>query len=202
MGINNFQSNITAEEINGLELRTFEGDILIVENMHQLKSSVRKLEGSNILGFDTETRPSFKKGKKNRVSLLQLSGKHTACLFRINRIGLPGELTEILSDNTIIKAGVAIHDDIKALSHFSKIRTEGFVDLQKYVKEFGIESSGLKKLTAIILGFRISKSQQVTDWEAEILSEAQKAYAATDAWVCYEIYNKLVKNNFPFHKPR
>jgi ribonuclease D len=188
---NNFPANITVDEIRELELRSFDGEIVVIDNIHDFRRIIGRFEGSSILGFDTETRPSFKKGRRNKVSLVQLSNRSLACLIRINRIGIPDELVDILSDPGIIKAGVAIHDDIKSLENLRKFHSGGFVDLQKYVKDFGIDSSGLKKLTAIILGFRISKSQQVTDWEAVQLSEQQQLYGATDAWVCYEIYRKL-----------
>jgi ribonuclease D len=125
--------------------------------------------------------------------LLQLANHDLACLFRLNKIGLPDELARLLSDPEVIKAGVAIHDDIRFLTGIRKFDPAAFIDLQPYVKNFGISSSGLKKLCAIILGFRISKRQQVTDWEAAELSEAQQLYAATDAWVCYEIYKNLTE---------
>ena len=112
-------------------------------------------------------------------------------LFRINKIGLPAELLKILSDPNIIKAGVAVQEDLRILRKVAEFQPAGFVDLQNIAKEFGIESKSLKKLSAIVLGFRISKRQQVTNWNAQVLSEAQKIYAATDAWVCYEIYKKL-----------
>lgn len=150
-----------------------------------------RLRSSKILGFDTETKPSFKKGRKNKVSLVQLSNNELACLIRINKIGFPQELCELLSDGDVIKVGVATHDDIRYLSHIKNFIPAGIIDLQQYVREFGIECSGLKKLAAIVLGIRISKRQQVTDWEANELTEAQKIYAATDAWVCYEIYDRL-----------
>jgi ribonuclease D len=190
---NNFLPNITVDEIRTLELRSFDGEIVVVDNIHDFRRFIGRFRDLSILGFDTETRPSFKKGRKNKVSLIQLSNRNLACLIRINRIGIPDELADILSNPGIIKAGVAVHDDIKSLGNIRKFQPSGFVDLQKYVKDFGIESSGLKKLTAIILGFRISKSQQVTDWEAVQLSEPQQLYAATDAWVCHEIYRKLEK---------
>jgi len=188
-----FLPNITVDEIRTLELKSFDGEIVLADDINEFRTAIRRFRNSPVLGFDTETRPSFKKGRKNKVSLIQLSDNKFACLIRINKIGLPDELVEILSDPKIIKAGVAIHDDIKSLVNIRKFQPEGFVDLQKYVKDFGIESSGLKKLTAIVLGFRISKSQQVTDWEAVQLSEPQQLYAATDAWVCHEIYCKLEK---------
>ncbi len=130
------------------------------------------------------------------MSLIQLSNSELACLIRINKTGIPQELSDLLSDPRVIKVGVAIHDDIKILSSVKNFSPAGFIDLQKYVRDFGIQSSGLKKLTAIVLGFRISKRQQVTDWEALELTEAQQVYAATDAWVCYEIYDKLANESF------
>jgi ribonuclease D len=167
----------------------------MVDNLAAFRSVVPGLLKEKYLGFDTETKPSFRKGHKNKVSLIQFSTVNTAYLFRINKIGFPDELARILADAGITKIGVAVRDDIRYLRTLKKFNPDGFVDLQNYVKEFGIESSGLKKLTAIVLGFRISKRQQVTDWEAKELSEAQQIYAATDAWVCREIYMKLINSN-------
>jgi ribonuclease D len=187
-----YKENITAEEIKELELSWFKGEILLIDNHDKFRKIIPWLNNSTVLGFDTETKPSFRKGRKNKVSLIQLSDKNRACLFRINRIGIPDELATVLSDPQVIKCGVAIHDDIKILNGRRNFIPSGFIDLQSFVKDYGIASSGLKKLAAIILGFRISKRQQVTDWEATHLSEAQLIYAATDAWVCFEIYNKLI----------
>jgi ribonuclease D len=188
---NKYRDNITIEEIKELDLSWFEGEIFLVDTMEKFYKVLPRLRRSKLLGFDTETKPSFRKGKKNKVSLIQLADDRIACLFRINKIGMPEELAAILSDTAIIKCGVAIHDDIKLLSGIRKFNPSGFVDLQPFVKKYGIDSSGLKKLAAIVLGFRISKRQQVTDWEAATLSEAQQIYAATDAWACYQIYTKL-----------
>ncbi len=191
MGDGNFLPNISSDEIKELDLKSFEGDIILVENINQLQGAIKRIEKFRILGFDTETRPSFKKGKKNKVSLIQLADDKTAFLIRINKIGIPEQIAQILSDPGVVKCGVAIHDDIKTLSGVRKFIPAGFVDLQPFVKNYGIDSSGLKKLAAIVLGFRISKRQQVTDWESDVLTEAQLIYAATDAWVCYKIYKKL-----------
>jgi ribonuclease D len=186
-----YKETITAEEIAACELSWFKGKIILVDNMNTFREVFPGLAGSEILGFDTETRPNFRKGNRNTVSLLQLSNADTAYLFRINKIGIPDELIELLANQNIIKTGVAIHDDIIFLKSVRKFSPAGFIDLQPFVKDFGIQCSGLKKLAAIILGFRISKRQQVTDWEAEELSDAQQVYAATDAWVCHQIYEKL-----------
>ena len=188
-----YSANITSEEIAAYELSHFKGEIIVVEDIETFKSVLPRLKNTNILGFDTETRPVFVKGKRNKVSLIQLATNNLAVLIRINKIGVPDDLMNLLSDSSIIKAGVALRDDLRFLSRVRKFTPAGFIDLQSFVKKFGIESSGLKKLTAIVLGFRISKSQQTTNWEAESLSEAQQVYAATDAWVCFEIYSKLMK---------
>ena len=190
-----YKENITVEELAEHELSWFKGEIVLVDNLKTFYEIFPKLLRTDLLGFDTETRPTFRKGRKNAVSLIQLSTEDLACLFRINKIGIPDELTSLLSDPSVIKAGVAVHDDIRFLKGIRKFNPDGFIDLQTLVKDFGIQSSGLKKLTAIILGFRISKRQQVTDWEAEQLTEAQQIYAATDAWVCHQIYKKLVNGH-------
>ena len=190
-----YKENITVEELAEHELSWFKGEIVLVDNLKTFYEIFPKLLRTDLLGFDTETRPTFRKGRKNAVSLIQLSTEDLACLFRINKIGIPDELADLLSDPSVIKTGVAVHDDIKFLKSVRKFNPEGFVDLQTLVKDFGIQSSGLKKLTAIVLGFRISKRQQVTDWEAEQLTEAQQIYAATDAWVCHQIYKKLVNGH-------
>lgn len=190
-----YRENITVDEIKDYELDWFKGKIVVVEDYPTFRKILPKIKNEKILGFDTETKPSFRKGHRNKVSLVQLASKEIACLFRINKIGIPDELADILSDPGIIKAGVALHDDIKFLKRIKKFEPGGFIDLQSFVRDYGIQSSGLKKLTAIILGFRISKRQQVTDWEATELSEPQQIYAATDAWVCREIYNKLTTIN-------
>jgi ribonuclease D len=190
-----YRVNITVDEIAGCELSWFKGEIVLVDSLKIFYEVFPKLLGYDLLGFDTETKPTFKKGSKNTVSLIQLSTENLACLFRINKIGFPEELIRLLSDGSVLKAGVAVHDDIRFLRAVKKFSPEGFVDLQCFVRDYGIECSGLKKLAAIILGFRISKRQQVTDWEAEQLTEAQQVYAATDAWVCHQIYKKLVNGH-------
>lgn len=186
-----YLENITVEEIKEYELYSFKGEIVVVDDLEKFREVFPRLKNSRILGFDTETKPSFKKGRKNKVSLIQLSNNELACLFRINKTGIPQELIDLLANPEVIKVGVAIHDDIRFISNIKKFSPAGFIDLQSYVRDYGIQSSGLKKLAAIVLGFRISKRQQVTDWEAMELTEAQQVYAATDAWVCYEIYKKL-----------
>ena len=189
--MNSFKERITKEEINALPLDAFKGKINIINTQKQLMTIIPKLKKQNILGFDTETRPVFKKNIYREVALLQLSTENEAYLFRLNKIGLPAELAQILSDPDIIKSGVALRDDLKELRHRRDFEPAGFIELQTYVNKFGIEDAGLRKLVANILGFRISKSEQLSNWERKTLSPKQKRYAATDAWVGYLIYDRL-----------
>jgi len=190
-----FLRSIEKDHIQGLPLKSFEGKIHLVDSTEKFSSVKVLLKNHPEFGFDTETRPSFRKGQIHKVALLQLATREHAFIFRINRTGIPDFVKNILEDPKIVKIGVAIRDDLKSLNHIRPMKTEGFVDLQQYVTRFEIEDKGLKKLTANILGFRISKRQQVTDWEAEQLSEAQMIYAATDAWVCHQIYRKLTNGH-------
>ncbi len=190
---NMFQKQITKEEIYELPLKAFEGEVVVVEDYDTLMQILPELMIQPVLGFDTETKPQFKKGIKNnnKVALLQLASAEKAYLFRLNKIGLPAELKAVLADNDIIKIGAAIKEDIHCLQELHAFEPASFIDLQRYAKKFGIESSSLKKLTAIVLDFRISKNQQLSNWENGVLTPAQMRYAATDAWVCHEIYNSL-----------
>lgn len=188
-----FKPTITNEEISTLPVQSFHGEIYYIDTFEKYLKVIDGLKNQSLLGFDTETRPSFKKGKSYGVSLLQLSTTEKAYLLRINKIGIPEEIVRILSSPEVTKVGVALHDDIASLRKIRPFEPAGFIDLQQYVKAYGIDDNGLKKLVANILGFKISKRQQTSNWEADILSEAQIEYAATDAWVCYEIYTKLVR---------
>ncbi len=186
-----FVKNITKEGVHELPLITFNGDIFTIENSEDLRIAVDFLSVQKVIGFDTETRPAFHKGQRNIVALLQLATEEQAFLFRIHHIGLPPELIQILSTENIIKVGVALKDDIGALRKINDFKHKAFVDLQSYVKNFGIENQGLRSISGIVLGHKISKNQQVSNWEADILSEAQLRYAATDAWVALKVYLKL-----------
>ena len=187
-----FKESITVEELVDLPLRWFEGEIVVVDNERTLRQAVGALAGEPVIGFDTETKPAFKKGVFNKVALLQLSTKEKAFLIRTNLIGLPKEICEILANPNIIKSGVAIRDDIKGLQVLRKFTPGGFVELQDSAQELGIQNFSLKKLTAIACGFRISKGQQLTNWEADELTIKQQRYAATDAWTSLEIYEHFI----------
>lgn len=186
-----FQKSITKEEVNELPLQAFEGEIVLVDQDEEIREAVQYLKKFPILGFDTETRPSFKKGRVNDVALLQLAANSKTFLFRINKIGLSQQLIDLLADPNIVKVGAAIKDDIRGLQKLNDFDANGFLELQEYVSKFKIESFSLKKLSAIVLNFRISKRQQVSNWEAEELSTGQLRYAATDAWVSLKIFEKL-----------
>ncbi len=189
-----FKESITKEELTDLPLRWFEGEIVVVDSMSKLQKAVKILQKEKVVGFDTETKPSFKKGVNNQVALLQLSTRNHAFLFRLNKIGLPNEIRKLLADPNIIKPGVAIHDDIKILRNLGEFKPAGFVELQDHAKERGILNFSLKKLSAITCGFRISKGQQLSNWEADNLTDAQQIYAATDAWAALEIYLNFSEN--------
>lgn len=187
-----YQEDISKEEIEEKELTSFKGRIELVDTVEKLKVIIPELKREPILGFDTETKPSFTKGVTHKIGLVQLATRETAYLIRINKIGVPADLRDVLVDSSILKIGVAVRDDIRFIKGKVSAENAGFVDLQKLVRDYGIQCASLKKLTAIILGYKISKRQQVSNWEADRLSHEQIVYAATDAWVCYEIYKKLL----------
>lgn len=190
-----FRESITREELTELPLRSFDGEIHLIDSLKGIHKVVQYLKRQPLLGFDTETKPSFKKGAANKVAMLQLCTSEHAFLFRIGKLGLPHEIQKILSQPHILKAGVAIRDDIKFLRGINNFSPEGFIELQEMAKSIGIQDFSLKKLAAIVLGFRISKTQQLTNWEAEELTPAQILYAATDAWAAYEIYRQMVSKS-------
>ena len=188
--------SITPEGIEKLEYATFPGKIIVIDSVGaEFNRAIAYLRSQKVIGFDTETRPCFGPNQpRYGVSLLQLSGPEKAFLFRLKSIGMHRRLSNLLADKRIIKVGAAIHDDIRGLQKLREFDPGNFVDLQKIVWEYGIRDKSVKKMTAIILGFRISKTQQLSNWEAEALSESQCRYAATDAWVCREMYLKLMKS--------
>ena len=192
-----YRISISPEEIDKLEPAGFTGRIKVIDSLGlEFIRAVAYLKRQKILGFDTESRPCFSSDQPHYgVSLLQLSGADRAYLFRIKLMGgIPKQLRNVLSDERILKVGAAVADDVRGLEKHHDFPPKGFVDLQKMVWEYGIKDKAVKKMAAIILGIRISKTQQLSNWEADKLSEAQKAYAATDAWVCREMYLKLLSS--------
>ena len=176
-----------------LEYASFPGKIYVIDSVgSQFNRAIAYLRSQKVIGFDTETRPTFSQDQpRYGVALLQLSGPDKAFLFRINKMGMHRRLCNLLASDKVVKVGAAIHDDIRGLRMKHEFVPSAFVDLQKIVCEWGIRDKSVKKMAGIILGFRVSKTQQLSNWEAERLSDAQCRYAATDAWVCLEMYLKL-----------
>lgn len=191
-----FKECVTPQEIEKLEYASFPGKIYVIDSVGaEFNRAIAYLRSQKIIGFDTETRPTFTPSQpRYGVALLQLSGPDKAFLFRVNKIGMHRRLCNLLSSSKILKVGAAIHDDIRGLQRLRDFQPDGLTDLQKIVCEWGIRDKSVKKMAAIILGIRISKTQQLSNWEAEKLSDSQCMYAATDAWVCREMYLKLMRS--------
>lgn len=189
-----FEPTITKEAVAALPPISFAGEIVVVDTPEQIDRACDELLTRSLLGFDTESRPVFQKGVVNRIALLQLSTESTCYLFRLNKIRLDKAILKILESNKITKVGLSVAGDIRELATLRRFRPKGFVDLQKIAPERGITDMSLIKIAAITLGHRISKAQRLSNWEAVGLTDAQKVYAATDAWICTEIYKKLVSD--------
>lgn len=170
----------------------FEGRIVVVQSEEEANRAVRALRTAPMIGIDTETRPAFKRGEMHKVALLQIATEEICFLFRLNQIGLPAALVELLSDKNVLKLGLSLHDDFMMLGRRnSRLQPAGYIDLQDYVKEMGIGDLSLQKLYANVFGKRISKSARLSNWEADVLTDAQKVYAATDAVTCIHLYKEL-----------
>jgi ribonuclease D len=185
------KTNISHDELNLLPLNAYSGKVQVITDAKYFGKVATEIKKHKVVGFDTETRPSFKKGQSYKLALLQLAVPGKVFLIRTHYTGLSEEITSIFEDDRIVKAGVAIRDDIKALKTIRDFQPAGFVELANLAKEVGLQVESVKKLAALILGFRISKSAQTSNWEAPTLTEKQIEYAATDAWVCLELYEKL-----------
>lgn len=188
--------NITKEELAQLPVVSYNGRIVVVDRPEQAHAALRALANEKLLGFDTETRPSFHKGARHKVALLQIATADCCYLFRLNKLGICTEMVQLLENPDIIKIGLSVHDDFHAISRTQGFQPGGFVDLQCLVKDYGIADCSLQKIFAIIFGQRISKGQRLTNWEAETLTSSQQAYAALDAWACLKIYNYLKAGKF------
>ena len=179
--------------ISTLPVEEFKGRIIVILTPGETERAVRYLLSQKMLGLDTETRPSFKKGQQHKVSLLQVSTEDTCFLFRLNHIGLTDSIIKLLEDKTVTKVGLSWHDDLNSLHKLGDFTPGLFIDIQDHVREIGIEDMSLQKLYANLFGKKISKRQQLSNWEADILSDRQKYYAATDAWACIQLYKELVR---------
>lgn len=189
-----YQAKIDKEIVKDLPIAQTDCQIELIDSPDEVDKAVKYLLRSKVVGFDTESKPSFTKGKSNKIALMQISTQKRCFLFRLQMIGKNQLLKEFLENENIKKIGVAIHGDLRNLRVWSKFEPKNFVDLQNIVGDYGIEELGLQKIYAIVFGRKISKSQQLSNWEAKILNRAQQIYAATDAWACRQIYLKLTKN--------
>ena len=187
-----FIESISNEEVAALQAVQFDGEIVVVDTPQALEEACAHLSKQTILGFDTETRPSFTAGVTNKVALLQLFGGGKCFLIRLNRVHMSKHLTDILHRADILKIGAAVKNDILGLAKLRHFTAGGFVDLQDIVENYGIKDKSLRKISGIVLGKKVSKAQRLSNWEAKTLTPQQQVYAATDAWVCVEIYNQLI----------
>ena len=185
------QSDIAKADVAQMPAALFQGRIIVIHSTADVEKAVNYLKSFPIVGIDTETRPSFAKGRTYDVSLLQISTEDTCFLFRLNYIGMPQALIDLLQDARQLKVGLSLKDDIHNLHRKHSFEPQGFLDLQQYVKTLGIEAQSLQKIYALLFGEKISKSQRLTNWEADVLTDRQKGYAATDAWACIRIYKYL-----------
>ena len=181
--------------ISTLPLIRFEGKIITVISESEASRAVDFLLSQPILGIDTETKPTFKRGVIHQVALLQVATHDLCFLFRLTYLGLSPSVVRLLMDRTVPKVGLSLHDDLNMLHKRGEFQAGSFIDLQNVVKEIGIEDMSLQKLYANLFGMRISKAQQLSNWQADVLSDKQKVYAATDAWACIVIYEELMRLN-------
>lgn len=178
--------------IHELPRFVFEGRIIVIQSEEETVRAVKALRCSPILGIDTETRPTFRRGETHKVSLLQIADEHICFLFRLNEIGFPQPLVDLLADKEVLKVGLSLHDDFMMLrKRDEQFNPQNYIDLQDFVKEMGIEDMSLQKLYANVFCKRISKAARLSNWEADVLSESQKLYAATDAITCIQLYKEL-----------
>ena len=182
---------ITKEEIAQYKVEEFPGKIFIIDKLADADKAVEYLSGFKRIGFDTETRPAFKKGSVHGVALIQLAINNVCFLFRLSIMGFPSSLAQLLSNPDVLKIGLSLRDDFTSMGRKFKFTPEGFIDLQKIVNDYDISELGLQKVYALLFLKKISKSQRLTNWEADTLTEAQQKYAALDAWACLKIYEKL-----------
>lgn len=188
-----FQPKISKKEVNQLPIEEFSGKIQLIDSLDKLDNALKIINRQSIVGLDTETRPSFKRGIVYKVSLLQVATLNECFLFRLNKIGFPEKLSNFLSNEKITKVGLALRDDLNGLFKQQNFKPKGFVDIQNEAKNYGILELSLQKIYAIIFGKKISKSQRLTNWENNKLTPQQQVYAATDAWATLRIYLHLLQ---------
>ncbi len=191
--VNNFTDKISNEDAASLPAIEFGGEIRIIDQERDIAEACKILAAEPMIGFDTETRPSFRPGVTFRVSLLQLSTPRVCYLFRLNKIPLAKPIIQLLENKQVMKIGADVAGDLRSLHQIRHFRDAGFIDLQSIAPQWGIGEKSLRKLSAIVLGQRVSKAQRLSNWEATTLTDKQQLYAATDAWVCIRIYETLLR---------
>lgn len=178
--------------INSLPLVTFPGKIIVVLNEYEAERAVEYLLSCDVLGVDTETRPAFRKGNNHKVALLQVATRKECFLFRLNHLGLPKSLLRLLSNKQMPMVGLSWHDDLMSLHRREQFEPGWFIDIQDIIGNLGIVDKSLQKLYANLFGEKISKRQRLTNWEADVLTDRQKEYAAIDAWACIKLYDEIM----------
>lgn len=193
-----FDKEITKDQINELPLKRYDGKVVVVSTADQLSEALMELRKASVIGFDTESRPAFRKGEYYPIAMIQMAIPGKVFLIRVNLTGFTKELQDLFTEENIVKAGISIRDDIKELQRLAPFEPAGVVDLNDLTRELGVMNIGVRSLSGIFLGIRISKGQQTSNWERETLSEGQIYYAATDAWVCLKIYEILDEKGFVY----
>lgn len=188
--------SIPKAALSELPVVTFPGEIIVIDTVEKVPEALDYLRQYKMVGFDTETRPSFHKGRTNKVALIQISTDTRCYLFRINKTGLTEDLKQFIEDTDITKIGLSLKDDFFVLHRISEFVPEGFIDLQEFVRPYGIIDSSLQRIYGIVFQQRISKGQRLSNWEAESLTIPQQQYAAIDAWSCLRLYNSLISGQF------
>lgn len=196
MNVKTIILSITKEQLATLPTVTYPGHIVVVNTAEQAVSALETISRYSVVGFDTETKPSFRKGRTNPVSLIQISVGDCCYLFRISKFGFIPELKGFFENGSLLKIGLSLKDDFNVLHKTLDFEPSGFIDLQDYVKDFNIHDISLQKIYAIIFKERISKSQRLSNWAAPSLTAPQQIYASIDAWACLKIYDYLNSGKF------
>jgi ribonuclease D len=191
-----FQEYVTPEEVNALPLTYYTGKIVLIHEADKVAAAIEEINKFKVVGFDTETKPTFVKGQFYHISLIQVAIPGKVFLFRINQCGFTPALIDLMANDKVLKVGVGLRDDVIGLQKIHDFEPGGFEEIHRYVVDLGVKNTGLRKLAAILLEVRISKGQQTSNWENPVLTENQQSYAATDAWVCLEMYNLLEKKGY------
>ena len=185
--------SIDKEELREMPKAAFPGKIHLVGTPWEAEKAVAFLKTQPVIGVDTETRPSFRRGKHYQVALLQMATDEHCFLFRLNQTGLTLPLITLLEIPSVLKVGLSLKDDFMMLHQRAPFEPRSFIELQQFVRPFGIQEMSLQKIYGILFGEKISKGQQLSNWEADTLTQPQQLYAATDAWACFNIYRKLME---------